>query len=149
MIGTETTVSLKGRKLMLVDDETDFVQTTELLLTEHTGAEVSSFTSPATAISMFDAVNPECLITDMVMPGYNGIELIKILTKRRPDLPCILVTGNAFDPVKMSTTKLQQLREVLFKPISWTRLATSIEAALASKPDDSDTKGFYEPVGRW
>lgn len=135
---------------MLVDDEPDFVTSTKVLLETHTGARVADYTSPAMALAALPSVNPECLITDMVMPGYSGIELIRLVAQQRPDLPCLILTGNALSPMEIASIQHRQLRDVLFKPISWVDLATAIQKALAPREETATgTEGFYTPVGRW
>ena len=86
----------------VVDDDRAVLQSLESLL-ESVGYIVRLFAS-AEALLASDSVSLTiCVISDIGMPGMNGIALKALLLQRYPDLPVILITGNQ---------ELAQLREL-------------------------------------
>ena len=51
--------------------------------------------SGAEGLAAIEAHAPEALFLDLVMPGLSGIELIREIRERHPDLPIVVVTGRA------------------------------------------------------
>jgi two-component system response regulator FixJ len=59
------------------------------------GLEPRIFASPADLLEVLDGLEPGSLCLDIRMPGMSGIELLRILSERRPDWPVIMLTGHA------------------------------------------------------
>ena len=77
-----------------------------------------------------DASEPlRLLITDMMMPGMSGTELIRHLRERHPDLPVILMTGLFTDTEPETDVDIDGL---LLKPFSMELLAHAVNRALRS-----------------
>ncbi|MGG5823521.1 response regulator [Falsiroseomonas sp. HW251] len=89
-------------RVLLVDDEA-LVRaiTTEGL--EAAGCVVDSVGTGAEAIELLDSGEPvDLLITDLSMPGMDGIALIREAQRRRPGLRAILLTGFATDAAELA-----------------------------------------------
>jgi two-component system cell cycle sensor histidine kinase/response regulator CckA len=82
------------------------------------------------------ASNPETLIdavvTDVVMPGINGRQLVEKLLESRPALPALLMSGYADDEV-LRRGVMQGDREFLQKPFTPEQLARKVRAVLDSR----------------
>jgi two-component system, cell cycle sensor histidine kinase and response regulator CckA len=91
----EPPASGSGERLLYVDDEEMVANVMSRGLTE-LGYRVDSFTSPNEALAAFrkDPIGYAALITDQIMPGLTGLELIRELLAIRPDLPVLLCTGH-------------------------------------------------------
>ena len=76
-----------------------------------------------------------CLITDVRMPGMDGIELQRRIRRERPNLPVIFISAHHDDK-----TRKRALDEgaaiFLYKPFDAAELLGAIQAALNSSPDD-------------
>ena len=70
-----------------------------------------------------------CVITDVRMPGMNGIELQRRIKMKRPLLPVILISAR-HDPAIRQTAIDEGAIDVLFKPFDPTDLLTIIQSAL-------------------
>jgi signal transduction histidine kinase/ActR/RegA family two-component response regulator len=68
--------SIKGVRVLLVDDDHDNLQILSLTLTEF-GAEVQAAGSAAEAIEVLQWYEPDVLVSDLAMPGEDGFSLIK------------------------------------------------------------------------
>ncbi len=79
-------------KVMLVDDEKDFIEILSQRL-ETRGLKVIAVTSGEEALVMTDDQNFDVAVVDFAMPGINGIETLKQIKEKRPDIEVIMLTG--------------------------------------------------------
>lgn len=77
------------KKILLVDDEESIhlLYRDEL---EEAGYEVHSALSGDEALNTFDILKPDLVILDINMPGLNGIDTLRCMKEKKPDLPIIL-----------------------------------------------------------
>ncbi len=116
-----------GQRVLLVDDEAVVLGAMTRILGS-IGYEVETFDRPEAALAAVESgqVQPDVVISDVSMPGMNGVTLAKALRACLPQCPILLVTGNslALDPVALEEARIA---EVLDKPFS----IAEISAALA------------------
>jgi DNA-binding NarL/FixJ family response regulator len=87
------TIFMNLRRVILVDDNPDFLAVSREFLEAHDGVEVvATATSADQALSLIEAASPTVLITDMVMPSINGLELTQQVKQRWPMLHVIVLT---------------------------------------------------------
>ncbi|MEE4242984.1 MAG: response regulator [Desulfopila sp.] len=80
-------------KVLLVDDERDFVQTlSERLLMREMGSAIAY--DGESALDMIAEDEPEVMILDLNMPGIDGIEVLRRVKKDKPDIEVIVLTGH-------------------------------------------------------
>lgn len=122
----------QGERILFVDDEASLAQLGQNML-ERFGYAPTALTSASAAL---DAVRAEpgayaLVITDLTMPGTDGISLGSQLLALEPHLPIILMTGYSKN---LSVEKIRSLgfRNLLTKPVSARALATAIQQALCS-----------------
>ena len=82
------------RSAIVVDDEPANIRMMERLLAT-AEIEMTGFTDPRTAVEFICSTTKEVdvIITDLTMPGMNGIELIEQVRHTAPHLPIIIYTG--------------------------------------------------------
>jgi len=105
-------------RIMLVDDDTEVLEAMRETLAG-AGYTVSSFDSPAPALSHLENDEPDnLLISDLSMPGTDGVGLIKQAQRRWPGLPAILLTGYSREELAPAAETITGGRlVVLQKPI--------------------------------
>lgn len=81
-------------RLLLVDDEEDFVVTTARYLTRH-GCHCDTAVSCGEALGRMSGNRYDVVIMDMLMPGLSGLECMVELKKMQHDLEVIILTGHA------------------------------------------------------
>lgn len=81
-------------KVILVDDEEEFIDLMSQRLKTR-GLKVVAVTSGEKAVAMADDQNFDVAIVDLAMPGIDGIETLKQIKERRPDIEVIMLTGQA------------------------------------------------------
>lgn len=117
-------------RLLVVDDESEVLGTFRRLLTR-LGYRVEAFSSPAVALERFQA-DPsrfDLVMTDMVMPGLTGTELIDEMQKVRRDFPVIYCS--AFKTTHIDATESHV--EILDKPVEPSKLAQTVRGLLDLK----------------
>ncbi len=125
---------MKG-KILVVDDEEIVLRSCERIL-KPDGFEVSTSASAAKALELLDENMPgenaspfDVVITDIKMPGMDGIEFMKKLREKDPDISLVLITGY---PSQESIKQALALKIVdyLPKPFSPALLAETAEKAV-------------------
>jgi DNA-binding NtrC family response regulator len=112
------------------------------------GYEVEYATRSATALARVRD-EPErfaLVITDQTMPGMTGLQLASRMHELRPDLPIVLMTGNAasFTPEEVEDAGI---RQVLQKPVPLHAMCTAVRAALGPRPDVTTPPAVLVEVG--
>lgn len=79
-------------KLLLVDDEKDFVDALAERL-QLRGFQVLTAIDGERALSIIDNDPPQVVILDIMMPGLSGLDVLKQIKDRVPEIPVILLTG--------------------------------------------------------
>jgi PAS domain S-box-containing protein len=124
-----------GEQLLLVDDQPEMLRTNQRGL-ERLGYRVVSLASSAEALARFEAAPADfaLLLTDLNMPGMNGVELTRAVLRLRPDLPVILTSGFITEDLRLATLAAG-VREVLRKPATLLDLGDALARHLTPVPD--------------
>lgn len=102
-------------KILLVDDEVEFVETlAERLRTRGFLVEVA--TSGARALEMAREDSYDAAVIDFAMPVMDGIQTIRALRELDPEIPFILLSGEATIKAGVEAARLGAV-DVLEKPI--------------------------------
>lgn len=101
--------------VLLIDDEEQFLEVLGDRL-EARGLKVNTATSGENAITMIDDKNFDAIILDLAMPGIDGIETLKLLKEKNPDLEIIMLTGHATVEKGIAAMKLGA-EDFLEKPV--------------------------------
>ena len=119
---------MSGARILVVDDQLYFRVFLEDLLREE-GYVVSSADGGADALTQLEAQRFDVLITDLVMPGMDGTELVQRVRERWPDQDIVVVTSvgdlkTAIDAMKIGAS------DYLLKPVDRQALLGSLEQLL-------------------
>ena len=88
-------VPRRSGSALLVDDE-DLVRASTLEMLTELGYSVIEADFAEAALALVDkGLEPDLLVTDHLMPGMTGIELVERLRERQPRLPALVVSGYA------------------------------------------------------
>ncbi len=118
-------------KILLVDDEQDYIDTlAERMRTR--GMDVKTATSPKAALKLVEEETFDAVVLDLQMPEMDGLEALKILKKKRPELQVILLTGHATVEKGIEAMKLGAM-DLVEKPADLSTLTDKINKAQAEK----------------
>jgi two-component system response regulator FixJ len=120
----------------VVDDDDAMRDSLDFLLGA-AGFSVKVFESASSFLEVLARVQAGCLITDIRMPGMDGLELLKRVKRERPLLPVIMMTGHGDVPLAVEAMKLGA-NDFIEKPFEDQRLIDTIRAAMASVRDALD-----------
>jgi DNA-binding NtrC family response regulator len=114
-------------KVLLVDDEEQFLDALSQRL-ETRGIKVDSVTSGEDAVKKVEDQNFDAIIVDLAMPGIDGIETLKRIKEKRPDLEIIMLTGHATVKSGIEAMKFGA-EDFLEKPVDLNELLEKIGEA--------------------
>jgi DNA-binding NtrC family response regulator len=83
---------MKSARILVIDDELSLRTTLEAHLTE-VGHDVLAVESATTALNSLGQFAPDIVLTDVMMPGMTGIELLTHLRRVTPEIDVVLFTG--------------------------------------------------------
>ncbi len=113
--------------ILLVDDEAGICKVLGLSLLD-SGYQVFTAESGEKALQLFEEVRPPIVITDIKMPGMDGIELLQCIKKRSPDTEVIMITGHGDIDLAIKSLK-HQATDFITKPINEDALEVSLQRA--------------------
>lgn len=139
--GAAVTPKGNGQHIVFVDDEPAICGVTEHAL-QSLGYKVTTYTDPMLALDAFKK-NPmavDLLLSDVNMPGMNGVELAKRFLALRRELPVLLISGFS------GTWTAENLRplgiiDLLAKPISPRQIGAHLHNALSIKRINAQDTG--------
>ncbi len=114
-------------RVLLVDDEKQFVQTlSERLQLRDMGTAVAY--DGESALQLIARDEPEVMVLDLMMPGIDGIEVLKQVKQTRPEVEVIILTGHGSDQDRETCLSLGAFA-YLHKPVDIEVLSHTIKQA--------------------
>src|SRR5258706_14002344 len=101
-------------RLLAIDDDPAMTEWLKVLL-EPAGYEVRTAAGAERAEELFKAWHPDVVITDMILPGVDGIELVRKFKQLDPEVGIIVITGQGNIPRSVEAVKARAV-EFLEKP---------------------------------
>ncbi len=114
--------------VFVVDDDAAIRKAVSRLL-RSAGIAVAVFESPTEFLAQYDPNTPGCLVLDLAMPGFNGLQLQTVLGERGSILPIIFLSGHG-DVSKSVQAMKGGAFDFLTKPVNAKNLLPAIRAAI-------------------
>ena len=127
---------MKGARVLLVDDEVDFTDTTKTLL-ENRGYDVTEVNSGDSAIRTLGQEKYDVMVLDLKMPGMDGISTLKEIKKLQLHTQILVLTGHGAINTAMEAMELGAY-DYLTKPCDIDELTEKLQDAM--KKGESDNK---------
>lgn len=125
----------QDKNVYVVDDDPAMRDSLDFLLGS-AGFNVRVFDSAQALLDELARLEPGCVVTDVRMPGINGMELLRRVNSGARKLPVIVMTGHGDVPLAVEAMKLGAL-DFLEKPFEDERLIGMIETALSEQQNGS------------
>lgn len=116
-------------RVVFVDDDLSLCKTVSRSL-ENRGFGARYFTNGSDCLKDLSSNQCDLLITDVRMPGVDGVALLRQVKNKYPWLPVLVVTGYGDVPLTRKTFKLGAA-DLIEKPLTIENLIPAVESALA------------------
>ncbi len=120
-----------SEKVLLVDDEKEFLEIMSERM-QARGMVVTTAESADQALSIIGKESFDAIVMDFQMPGMDGMEALKAIKNKKPELQIILLTGYATVEKTVEAMKVGAT-DFLEKPADLEALAEKIKKAKAEK----------------
>ena len=120
----------KGR-LLIVDDEPDMLENCTRVL-EKAGYECVTISDSRKAMGLLESDRPDLLLTDLRMPGVDGLGLLRHARHVDPQMPVIILTAYATIESAVSAVR-EGAFDYLPKPFSVDQLKLAVDRAIAQR----------------
>ena len=118
-------VSLDGVRVLVVDDDADSLKLAAVALEQY-GARVTTARSGAEALEAMTAELPDVLVSDLGMPGLDGLQLMREIRSRKGgSVPSLALTAYAME-ADAERTRAAGYTMHLSKPLDPRRLAVAV-----------------------
>lgn len=124
---------MSGKKILVIDDEELITQTLAKAL-EKSGYEVLIAKTGSDAAVMSEEEDFDLIISDIRMPGLNGVETVRHVVEamkgmKKKEVPIIFMTGYADEKVEAQARKLSPLAYI-YKPFDYIEFLNHVKKAL-------------------
>jgi DNA-binding NtrC family response regulator len=118
----------KPVKILLADDDADIRKLLQMRL-QTWGFDVSLASDGLEARDVVKSCDPDVVISDVLMPGLTGLDLLRSLKVGNPDRPILLITAHPSVEVAVKAMK-EGAQDVLTKPLDDGKLKASLDSIL-------------------
>jgi DNA-binding NtrC family response regulator len=115
-------------RILVIDDERVLRELMREIL-ERRGHETIGAETPTRVLELLTDDALDLVVSDILMPGLSGFDLLDEIRARRPSLPVILVTG-AGTQENLNEAVRRGAAGVVIKPFSHAELSDAVDAAL-------------------
>lgn len=115
--------------LIYIVDDDDAVRDSLAILLESAGFEVESFAAAEPALDRCKVKLPACVVTDVRMPGMDGLALHHALIAAKIDVPVIIMTGHGEVPLAVGAMKAG-VSDFVEKPFTDESIFASVTEAI-------------------
>ena len=135
---------MSDERILVVDDEPDMIDNMVRILRRE-GYRCLSATDGKKALEILDAQRPDVLLTDLKMPGMDGMDLLRAAHEADPALPVIMIT--AFSSVESAVAAIKEgAFDYLPKNFSVDQLRLSVERAIRQRHLQVENRNLREQL---
>jgi len=132
--------------LLLVDDDPNTLASLSRAF-RLAGHEATVCDNATRALELLRTENFDLILSDVVMPGKNGLELLADLKTARVKTPIVLISGQANIEMAVKATKLGAL-DFLEKPLSTDKLLVTVENAMRLTRLEDENRELRQRLGK-
>lgn len=119
----------KSKRLLIVDDEQDLLNLLKKVVSKKCDCEVSLTTSSLNALELVKNWQPDVVLTDIIMPDMDGLQLLQAITAIDPTISTIIMTG--YGTIEIAVKALKEGAYDFFeKPFENDKISRVVSRAL-------------------
>jgi DNA-binding NtrC family response regulator len=135
-----------AEKLLIVDDEPDMLKLLGMIIRDKTQYETITTNNPAEALDLVKRGGYDLVITDLKMPGLDGVEMLEAVKNYDADIPVIIIT--AYGTVETAEEALRKgAFDFITKPFRKEQILFTIEKAMNWLRLQRENKKLKEQLG--
>ncbi len=134
------------KRVLIVDDEPGILKVLGISLADR-GYRVLTAENGEQALRVFHDARPEIILTDIKMPGMDGIELLKTIKEESPNTEVIMITGHGEMELAIQSLKYDA-SDFITKPIHDEALDIALRRALEKLSYKKKLKEYTEDLER-
>jgi DNA-binding NtrC family response regulator len=124
-------VSAPRGRVLIVDDEPDMLESCARILGK-AGYDCVTSADPREALGLLESERPDLLLTDLKMPGMDGLQLLRRARQQDAQLPVIILT--AFATIESAVAAVKEgAFDYLPKPFAVDQLTVAVDRALGQR----------------
>lgn len=123
-----------SQMVFLIDDEPSVLKALARVIGA-TGFRTASFSSPQSFLEQYEPAARGCLVLDVSMPGFTGLELQQALIEKNCSLPIVFLTARGDIPTSVRAMKHGAV-DFLTKPVDDNDLIAAVDRALDQEATD-------------
>jgi DNA-binding NtrC family response regulator len=135
------------RHSILVVDDDALIRETLTDLLDAQGYEVEDVASAEAALGRIEERDFACVLSDLQMPGMDGLGLLGALRERHPEIPTVMMTGFGSIDTAVEAMRLGA-QDFVTKPFQADRLRLTIERAFEKRELEEENKRLRAAVDR-
>ena len=138
---------MKEFKVLMVDDEEDFVNTlSERMKMRDVDSDVAL--DGEQALQRVEDDIPDVMVLDLKMPGIDGLEVLRRVKKAYPQIPVIILTGHGSEKDEAEARRLGAF-DYLQKPVDIEKLVHVLRKAYKSRVEDTMAAAAFAEAGEF
>jgi DNA-binding NtrC family response regulator len=118
-----------AEKILVIDDEPDMLALLRMIIEDNTDYEIRTANNPSQGLKMFAETDFDLVITDLRMPGMDGLELVEEFEGVNAAVPVIIIT--AYGTVEIAHEAMKKgVVDFIAKPFGKNAILFTIKRAL-------------------
>jgi CheY-like chemotaxis protein len=122
------------RTAMVIDDEASIRQVVTLML-ESIGWEALGVADGNEALRKLETNQTDLILTDLIMPGMDGMEMLIKIRKAHPEIPTIVMSGDPVGSRFLKSAEVFGAGATIAKPFTLSELETAIRMVTRADND--------------
>ena len=117
------------KKVLIIEDDQHILMMVKRML-EHFGFEIRLASNGQYGLELYKKINADLVITDIIMPEKEGLELIREMRRINPDLKIIAMSGGGKLSADnyLETAKIFGATKILQKPFTKKQLVSAVQS---------------------
>lgn len=120
-----------GHRILAVDDDRDLLEMIEIILSGHDWTVTTAQDGPS-AVTAFEATAPDLVLLDVMLPGFDGVEVARRI-RARSEVPIVMLTARS-DTTDVVAGLAAGADDYIAKPFAPQELVARVEARLRRLP---------------